>query len=138
MNSQDDSDGEGAVFRFLSANDLYNINAEVTGRTPFLREHQLLRSVVTRPYIVVFGEEQFPTLIDKAAATMHALAAYHVFADGNKRTAVRATRMFLEANGVRPTWKEADVREFVLGIAKHEFDLEQVKAWLHDHTESAT
>ena len=102
---------------------------------PFLREHQILQSVVARPYIVVFGEEQFPTLIDKAAATMHALAAYHVFADGNKRTAVLATRLFLEANDIRPTWTDEEVREFVLGIAKDEIDLEGVRSWLYDHTE---
>ena len=121
--------------QILSANDLYNINSEVTGRMPFLREHQLLQSVVARPYIVIFGEEQFPSLIDKAAATMHALAAYHVFADGNKRTAVRATQMFLEANGIRPTWDEDDVREFVLRIAKGEIDLDGVNEWLRGHTE---
>jgi death-on-curing protein len=140
MNSQNDdshsSENDDRSFYFLSINDLYNINSEVTGKTPFLREHQLLRSVVTRPYIVVFGEEQFPTLIDKAAATMHALAAYHVFADGNKRTAIRATQMFLEANGIRPIWTEDEAREFVLGIAKNEIDLEAVKAWLVSHTES--
>jgi len=124
--------------QILSANDLYNINSEVTGRMPFLREHQLLQSVVARPYIVIFGEEQFPSLIDKAAATMHALAAYHVFADGNKRTAVRATQMFLEANGIRPTWDEDDVREFVLRIAKGEIDLDGVNEWLHEHTETLT
>ena len=132
MNSQNDN----LPNQILSANDLYNINSEVTGRMPFLREHQLLQSVVARPYIVVFGEEQFPSLIDKAAATLHALAAYHVFADGNKRTAIRATQMFLEANGVRPTWDEDEVREFVLGIAKGEVDLDDVKLWLHDHTET--
>jgi death-on-curing protein len=130
MNSQNNKG------KTLSANDLYNINSEVTGRMPFLREHQLLQSVVARPYIVVFGEEQFPTLIDKAAATMHALAAYHVFADGNKRTAVLATRLFLEANDIRPLWSEEEVREFVLGIAKDEIDLEGVKAWLYKHTEA--
>ncbi len=130
MNSPNDNG------KILSANDLYNINSEVTGRMPFLREHQLLQSVVARPYIVLFGEEQFPTLLDKAAATLHALAAYHVFADGNKRTAVLATRLFLEANRIRPTWTDEEVREFVLGIAKNEIDLEGVKAWLHDHTET--
>ncbi len=128
MNFQNDSG------KILSANDLYNINSEVTGRMPFLREHQLLQSVVARPYIVVFGEEQFPTLLDKAAATLHALAAYHVFADGNKRTAILATRMYLQANGFRPLWSEEEAREFVLGVAKGEIDLEGVRAWLHSHT----
>ena len=127
MNSQNDNG------KILSANDLYNINSEVTGRMPFLREYQLLHSVVARPYIVIFGEEQFPTVLDKAAATMHALAAFHVFADGNKRTAILASRMFLEANGIRPGWSEEEAREFVLGIAKGEVDLAGVKDWLRLH-----
>jgi death on curing protein len=131
MNSPNDN----RPSQILSANDLYNINSEVTGRMPFLREHQLLQSVVARPYIAIFGEEQFPSLIDKAAATMHALAAYHVFADGNKRTAIRATQMFLEANGIRPTWDEENAREFVLRIAKGEIDLEGVNEWLRERTE---
>ena len=41
MNSQNDN----LPNQILSANDLYNINSEVTGRMPFLREHQLLQSV---------------------------------------------------------------------------------------------
>ena len=122
--------------RILTANDLYNINGEVTGRMPFLRDHQLLRSTVARPYLVVFGEEQFPTLIDKAAATMHALAAHHVFAYGNKRTAVIATRLFLEANGALATWTEDEGREFTLSIAKGEANLDAVRVWLAAHTEA--
>lgn len=130
MNSPDDSTPQ----RILTANDLYNINGEVTGRMPFLRDHQVLRSTIARPYLVVFGEEQFPTLIDKAAATLHALAAHHVFADGNKRTAAIATRLFLEANGVRVTWTEAEIRAFTLSIARNEADLDAVRRWLTEHT----
>lgn len=120
--------------RILTMNDLLIINGEVTGRTPFLRDHQLLRSTVTRPYLIVFGEEQFPTLIDKAAATLHALAAHHVFADGNKRTAIIATRMFLEANGIRPAWTDEEARDFTLSIAKNEANLDDARAWLAAHT----
>ena len=75
MNSQNDDfvDPE----HILSANDLYNINSEVTGQMPFVRDHQLLQSAVRRPYLILFGEEQFPSLIDKAAATM--IMAKHAF-----------------------------------------------------------
>ncbi len=134
MNSPQGEPDNNLPGRILTANDLYNINGEVTGRMPFVRDYQVLRSTVARPYIVVFGEEQFPTLIDKAAATMHALAAHHVFADGNKRTSVIATRLFLEANGVQPTWTDDEGRDFTLRIAKNEADLDAVRAWLAHHT----
>jgi death-on-curing protein len=130
----DEPDKSRTPNRILTANDLYNINGEVTGRMPFVRDYQVLRSTVARPYIVVFGEEQFPSLIDKAAATMHALAAHHVFADGNKRTAVIATRLFLQANGIQPTWTEDEVQHFTLLIAKNEANLDSVRAWLAEHT----
>ena len=132
MNSQNDRHPDPD--KILSANDLYNINGEVTGMSPFVRDHQLLRSAVRRPYLILFGEAQFPTLIDKAAATMHALAAYHIFSDGNKRTAARATWLFLEANGVRPLWTESEVAAFALRIAKGEIEVEAVAAWLLQHT----
>lgn len=131
MNSQKDS----YPLRILSAVDLHNINEEVTNRPSMIRDHQVLKSAVKRPYIILFGEEQFPTLIDKAAATMYSIAAHHVFVDGNKRTAIRATALFLEANGLHPTWKADDVRDFVLKIAKGNIEIDVVSAWLKDKVE---
>ena len=133
MNSQNDKQPDPE--HILSPNDLYNINSKVTGMMPFVRDYQLLRSAVRRPYLILFGEEQFPTLIDKAAATMHSLAAHHLFSDGNKRTAVRATQLFLEANGIQPTWTQDEVATFVLEIAKGEVAVEDVAVWLAEHTE---
>lgn len=121
--------------RILSAVDLHNINEEVTNRPSMIRDNQVLKATVKRPYIILFGEEQFPTLIDKAAATMYSIAAHHVFVDGNKRTAIRATQIFLEANGLRSTWKEDEVRDFVLIIAKGCLEIEAVAEWLSDKVE---
>jgi death-on-curing protein len=132
MNSQNDKHPDPE--HILSANDLYNINSEVTGLAPFVRDHQLLRSAVRRPYLIVFGEAQFPTIIDKAAATMHSLAAHHLFADGNKRTAARATQLFLEANGFQPTWTGNEITAFVLRIAKGEIEVEDVATWIAEHS----
>lgn len=121
--------------RILSANDLYNINEEVTGYAPFVRDHNLLRSAVRRPFLILFGEEQFPTLLDKAAALLHSLAYHHLFADGNKRTAARATAVFLQMNGITVRWSPAEMQTFVLEVAKGMVSVEQISAWLQDHTE---
>lgn len=133
MNSLNDDD-----FYRLSAMDLCNINAAVTQRKPFVRDYQVLRSAVQRPYITLFGEAQFPTVIDKAAATMHSLAAHHIFTDGNKRTAEVATTMYLKAHNIQPTWTDDAVAAFLLQIAQHECTVEDVAAWLHDHTAIST
>lgn len=121
--------------RILSAGDLYTINEEVTEKAPFVRDHQILHSAVKRPYLILFGEEQFPTLIGKAAVTLHSVAAHHIFVDGNKRTAIRATFMFLEANGIHPTWDEQEIMVFVLRIAKGELEIEEIALWLENNIE---
>lgn len=135
MNSQN---GKSRPLRILSAGDLYNINEEVTGYTAFVRDQQLLRSAVQRPFLILFGEEQFPTLTEKAASIMHSLAAHHLFADGNKRTAVRATELFLEANGMSAAWTETDIHAFVLQIAKGELDVPEIAIWLEARIQIAS
>lgn len=133
MNSQND---KSRPLRILSAGDLYHINEEVTGHTPLVRDQQLLRSAVQRPFLILFGEEQFPTLLEKAASIMYSLAAHHLFADGNKRTAARATTVFLEANGIATTWADDEIYEFVLRIAKGELNVAEIAAWLEDRTQT--
>lgn len=130
MNSQTDK-----PLRILSAVDLHNINEEVTQRVSMVRDHQVLQATVKRPYLILFGEEQFPTIIDKASATLYGIAAHHVFGDGNKRTAIRSTELFLEANGYRVTWEQDVVREYVLKIAQGQVEIEAVAEWLAQFVE---
>jgi len=55
--------------------------------------------------------------------------------DGNKRTAVRATEMFLVANGIQATWEHDEIAPFVLKIATGDIEIEAIAAWLHEQTE---
>jgi death on curing protein len=121
--------------RILSASDLYNINEEMTGYTPFVRDHQVLASAVKRPFLILFGEEQFPSMMEKAAALFHSLAAHHVFIDGNKRTASCAVGRFLEANGFQPRWKADEMEAFALKVAKGESEIAEIADWFDEHTQ---
>jgi death on curing protein len=123
--------------RILSASDLYKLNEEVTGYAPFVRDHQVLASTVKRPFLIIFGEEQFPSMIEKAAVLFHSLAAHHVFVDGNKRTATVAVRRFLEENGFKPKWEASEMEAFALKVAKHEAEIEEIAAWLADRVEES-
>src|SRR5690606_13698839 len=114
--------------RYLAASDLYNINDEVTGGETFVRDIHLLNSAAARPAITLFGEEQFPTIADKAASLLHALTYHHLFVDGNKRTALRAVTLFLEVNGYQLTWDDKTQYEFILDIAQGKYDVAQVSA----------
>jgi death-on-curing protein len=118
----------------LSAADVYAINEEVLGHEPLVRDRHLLRSAVLRPYTRYFGEEAYPTLMDKAAALLHALAYHHLFYDGNKRTAMRATIKFLRFNDLEPTWTDEEAYQFILEIAQGKRDIPEIAAWLEQHT----
>jgi death-on-curing family protein len=63
------------------------------------RNRDLLESAVGRPFHSAFGQDAYPTVLEKAAALFHSLIANHPFHNGNKRTAVLAFDIFLAANG---------------------------------------
>ncbi len=112
--------------RYLTLSDLYNLNDEITGGHTHVRDLHLLESAAKRPQLVVFGEVQFPTLVDKAAALLHSLAYHHLFADGNKRTAERAVTLFLQVNGSRLTWDRQTEYAFILEVAQGKYDAAEV------------
>ncbi len=119
---------------YLTPAEIYDLAAEAIGHRPDVRDRHLLRAAAARPALAAFGHEAYPTLMDKAAALLHALAAHHLFFDGNKRSAARVVVAFLERNGCRPTWTPEEGYTFILEIAQNKHDVEAVSAWLAAHT----
>lgn len=130
MNSPDDK-----PIRYLTASDLYNLNDTITDGHTFVRDVNLLNYAIRRPKLELFGEVQFPTLVDKAAALLHSVAYHHLFADGNKRTAIRAVTLFLRVNGRRLTWDDAAQQAFILEIAQGKYDVAQIARQLAQYVE---
>ncbi|MGD2164199.1 MAG: type II toxin-antitoxin system death-on-curing family toxin [Anaerolineae bacterium] len=87
------------------------------GGSSGLRDPGLLESAVARPQASFESEDLYPDLWTKAAALLHSLIKNHPFVDGNKRTAVTATGIFLELNGQRLTASNQEVVRFVATMA---------------------
>src|SRR5262245_1334711 len=121
--------------RYLTAAEIYEIAENVLGRKPDVRDRHLLRSASSRPATQAFRESVYPTLLDKAAALLHSLAAHHLFFDGNKRTATAAAQRFLDENGLEPTWKADEIYQYVLEIAQDKHDVPAIAQWLAEHTQ---
>jgi death on curing protein len=119
---------------YLTPSEIYGLAEEALGRKPDVRDRHLLRSAASRPALHHFGQEAYPTLLDKAAALMHSLAAHHLFFDGNKRSATHVTTVFLQRNGLQPTWTDEQVYDFVLEVAQNKRDVPAIARWLADHT----
>ena len=118
--------------RYLSVEEVLEINAQVMGGKHVLRDRGLLESAVARPQASAFGADAYPDLAAKAAALLHSLVLNHPFIDGNKRTAVLATLVFLDLNGYVVRWDQREALDFMLRLAQHQVGLDDVIAFLRD------
>jgi death-on-curing protein len=118
--------------RYLSVEEVIEINAQVMGGKHVLRDRGLLESAVARPQASAFGADAYPDLAAKAAALLHSLVLNHPFIDGNKRTAVLATLVFLDLNGYVVRWDQREALDFMLRLAQHQVELDEVIAFLRD------
>lgn len=86
----------------LTKNQLIKIHNEIEaffGTTSGIKNEGLLESAVERPNQIFYGKEVFPDIYYKAASLFEAITRWHMFIDGNKRTALVATQIFLLKNG---------------------------------------
>jgi death-on-curing protein len=89
----------------LTAEAVKAIHEEVLaahGGSPGLRDLALLESAVAAPQATYGGEALLKEAAEIAAAYLFYLCSNHPFVDGNKRTALAACLVFLEANGRLP------------------------------------
>lgn len=124
--------GSGKPPLHLTAEAVKAIHEEVLaahGGSPGLRDAALLESAVAAPQATYRGEPLLKDIVEIAAAYLFYLCCNHPFVDGNKRTALAACLVFLEANGRLPDpglpGRELDAWEaLVLDVAGSRLDRE--------------
>lgn len=67
-----------------------------------IRSRALLESAIAAPQATFGGESLLSDELEMAAAYLYYLCSNHPFVDGNKRTALAACLVFLQANGQLP------------------------------------
>ncbi len=84
----------------------------------------------------LFGYDQFPTTVDKAAAIGYRIITRHVFADGNKRTGMMVTHVLLLKNGLRyrkdPMVLQQDMIDVALRVASNQITEDDFTKWVKD------
>lgn len=99
-----------------------------------VRDYHILLSLEHLPGQTFAGEELYPTIFLKAAVYARSIIQNHPFIDGNKRTGITAATIFLEKNGHIFSAHKGEIEEFALRIATEKLELEEIAAWLKDHT----
>lgn len=123
---------------YLTAEQVLFIHARViaeTGGMHGVRDLGILLSAVARPQATFDAQDLYSDLFSKAAALMESLVSNHPFLDGNKRTAITAAGLFLLINGYRLASGNDEVAAFTLRCAQGLVPLEEIKAWLIEHSE---
>ncbi len=89
----------------------------------------MLLSAFGRPQATFDGKELYPDIMMKAAALMDSLVRNHPFIDGNKRTAITASAMFLRMNGYLLYVENIELVNFTLACAQSQLSLEKIAEW---------
>ena len=121
------------MFRHLTVEAVRAIHEQVLkahGGSPGLRDAALLESAVAAPQASFGGEPLIKDGIEIAAAYLFYLCKNHPFVDGNKRTALASSLVFLESNALlkHPEQPGRDVdawEALVLDVAASRIDRQE-------------
>ncbi len=84
----------------------------------------MVESAVLRPRTVLLDQEQYKGTIRKATALGYAIATWHPFVDGNKRTALISMSLFLTLNDIQMADAMDAIRYLIL-LAEGRIDEER-------------
>lgn len=108
-----------------------------TGGAHGVRDIGLLQSAVARPQTTFGGKDLYPDVFSKAAALLESLARNHPFVDGNKRTAIIATGIFLGMNDFQLEAPQKELVRFTLNMAVGKVSDSAAIDWLKTHYTSS-
>ncbi|MFW6060790.1 MAG: type II toxin-antitoxin system death-on-curing family toxin [Phycisphaeraceae bacterium] len=120
---------------FLDVDDVLVIHNDTLtneGGLAGVRDAGLLEAAVAMPRQRFGGELLHPDVPSIAAAYLYHLAMNHPFHDGNKRVAVMAALVFLDANGVRTLPPARAMERVTLAVAGGTMSKTEVTAWFYE------
>jgi len=121
---------------YLTAEQILFLHARLvaeTGGSHGVRDINMLLSALGRPQASFDDRDLYPDLYHKAAALMDSLIRNHPFVDGNKRTGIASTALFLRINRYRLVASNAELEKFTIEVARSQHTLDEIATWLEAH-----
>ena len=109
---------------------------EETGGSHGIRDIALLQSAIARPQASFDNNDLYPNIFTKAAALMHSIIKNHPFADGNKRTAITSSSIFLQRNNYTLTASIKELERFTMKIASKGVELQKIAEWFKKYSKT--
>ncbi len=91
-----------------------------------IKDTNLFNSALWEPKQTFDGKDLYPDIISKAACYLRSFSMNHPFFDGNKRTALLSTMVFLEMNGYRITGDNEELYQLVKRAVVEKKSVEQI------------
>lgn len=106
------------------------------GGMPRVRDKKLLESAMAQPQMTIFGSYACKDIFEMAASYCFHITKNHPFFDGNKRTALLVTLIFLKKNGYifKP---KIDLYDLMLNVAASKISKENIAQFFRENTINA-
>lgn len=109
-----------------------------------LKDEGLLEAALLHPQTAYLGKIKYPSIETAGACLMYALSHNHPFFNGNKRTAIVATLVFLDRHNICLTCNEDEVFKISLKVADHRMagdgyidsdaEIYELAKWMHENS----
>jgi death-on-curing protein len=99
-----------------------------------VRDEELLRSALERPFSGFGDTEFYPQVEQKAAAILESIVTNHPFIDGNKRTGYVLMRLLLLEHGKDILSGQEEKYAFVIEVASGRLSFDQIVEWIQKNT----
>ena len=113
---------------------LHDLSIKFFGGRIGIRNMDLLKSAVTRPFQTFDNKDVYFSVFEKAAALLESLVKNHPFVDGNKRTGFLASIIFLKRNNIKLKASEAESYEFIMKVASSEILFTDMVTWFQNNS----
>lgn len=104
------------------------------GGSPEIRDMDLLKSAVTRPFQSFEDVELYPSVFEKTAAIFESLIKDHPFVDGNKRTGFLAAFALLYKNRFELVASKEKAYDFIIQASSPGISFEVIVIWFRKNS----
>ena len=118
------------MISFDDALKIHSVLVDKFGGSPGLRDKNMLKSALNRPYQTFDNRDLHSTPAQKAAAIIESIIINHPFIDGNKRFGYVAMRLTLMEYGFDISATEDEKYDFVIRIAKGTLKFDEILDWI--------
>lgn len=105
----------------------YEVEANYKNQMRGIKDTNLFNSALNQPKQTFDGVDLYPDVMSKASCYLRSFSINHPFHDGNKRTALLATIIFLQDNGYKVVASNEQLYKLVSRVVRGRLSSESIK-----------